>query len=578
MRITGRVERKRVARRTKSEHEALVLRVGQRDYWLRRRGGSAFGDTGFGELVGKQIRGSGTLDGQVLILDEWQEVDMATPRGTARKRAATKSAAASPKRAASKTQAAKPKAGAKKTRAIAAAEAGEKIRHVVLLMMENRSFDQMLGGLSVPGLDGALPPGRSNSWQGVRYPQQAGAARTVDPDPKHERAHVRDQLANGNSGFVGDYAAAYPKTTPPQHQQVMSYFADGKLRALHDLAHNFVVCDQWYSSVPGPTWTNRLFAMSGTSLGRVEMPTNPLQLAGHKYGQPSIFRRLAEAKKSYRIYFGDFPLSLLLSDQRTPKSAKNFRALARFAEDARGQEADFPAFAFLEPDYLWPGANDDHPPTDVSKGQALIARVYRALRANEALWRSTLLVISYDEHGGFYDHVTPPAAIPPDDHSDEYGFTRLGVRVPAVLVSPWFDPQVCHEQFDHTSLLRLLQRKWGLGDLGRRTGAATDPLEVLQLRATPRTDAPQTVSGKGAAPLTKKAIAQQKSAPPLSAHQRAIVALSEQLQPPATAKKLKLGPKVAVKAAADTFDDATASSAAARARVRKFLDQLSAKG
>src|SRR5262249_25028042 len=106
------------------------------------------------------------------------------------------------------------------------------------------------------------------------------------------------------------------------------------------------------------------------------------------------------------------------------------------------------------------------------KAQKLIADMYNAVRANEDLWNSTLLIVLYDEHGGFYDHVPPPEAIPPDDFHGEYAFNRLGVRVPALLVYPWVEPGVFHEQLDHTSLLRYLTGKWKLGPLGNRTAAA----------------------------------------------------------------------------------------------------------
>jgi phospholipase C len=110
----------------------------------------------------------------------------------------------------------------------------------------------------------------------------------------------------------------------------------------------------------------------------------------------------------------------------------------------------------------------------------LIARVYNAIRRNTALWRTTLLAILYDEHGGFADHVPPPPAVPPDAHREEYTFDRLGVRVPVVLVSPWLAPQVVDASCDHTSLLQSLTQKWGLGPLGARTAQATDVFAALK--------------------------------------------------------------------------------------------------
>lgn len=127
--------------------------------------------------------------------------------------------------------------------------------------------------------------------------------------------------------------------------------------------------------------------------------------------------------------------------------------------------------------------NDAHPPHDIIKSEKLIADVYNAIRANQALWDRTLLVVMYDEHGGFYDHVEPPAAVPPDDHHEEYGFNRYGLRVPALLISPWTEATVNSTQFDHTSVLRYVSDKWRLGPLGRRTAEANSIGVAIQAQA-----------------------------------------------------------------------------------------------
>jgi phospholipase C len=237
----------------------------------------------------------------------------------------------------------------------------------------------------------------------------------VKPDPKHDTANVLAQLDGNNGGFVKDYASSYPhEATPEKRGQVMGYFARGILPALHPLAEQFVVCDHWFSSLPGPTLPNRFFALSGTSMGRVRMPegTKNLDMLWDQT-QDTIFDRLRDAGRSWKVYFYDFPVSLLLRNQRHPENLGRYHKINRFYEDTR---AEFPDFVLIEPKYFGVDQNDDHPPHNVMKAQKLVADVYTAIRSNAQLWESTLLVVVYDEHGGFYDHVSPPSAIPPDSH------------------------------------------------------------------------------------------------------------------------------------------------------------------
>lgn len=354
------------------------------------------------------------------------------------------------------------------------------IKHVVVLMLENHSFDQMLGSFRsvFPDLEGVDParPGSNRDKDGMTYSQAATTATSVLHDPMHELANVLHQLEGDNGNFVLDYSEAYPATTPDERQQIMGYFAPGSLPALHELARHFTICDHWYSSVPGPTWANRFFVHSGTSLGRVQMPEDLNDSLRHLglyfgYDQNTIYDRLNERGVPWRIYHGDIPQSLVLTHQRTVQNARRYEFMDVFFSDARGQEEQFPAFSFIEPCYYWPGQNDDHPPHTTLRAQALLGSVYNALRQNDRLWNSTLLVVLYDEHGGFYDHVPPPAAVPPDGHSlPSFGFDRLGVRVPALLVSPWVERTVMKTEFDHTSLLKYLTEKWGPRPADRASG------------------------------------------------------------------------------------------------------------
>ena len=263
------------------------------------------------------------------------------------------------------------------------------IEHVVVLMLENHSFDEMLGGMTAEcprhRRRRSVRPAQQRRRSGPGLfpgPEQRPA---VSPDPKHETIDVLAQLANNNGGFVLDYCTN-PPTTPAQRQQIMSYYPPGALSALHELARHFAVCDRWFSSVPGPTWTNRFFVHSGTSLGRVKMPGglvgNPALYLG--YDQDTVYDRLNARGIDWRVYFGDIPHSLVMSHQRRPENLLRHRPLAEFYADAADANNPFPPYSFLEPHYYWPNQNDDHPPHPTARAEQLIANVYNALRTNQS--------------------------------------------------------------------------------------------------------------------------------------------------------------------------------------------------
>lgn len=428
------------------------------------------------------------------------------------------------------------------------------IKHVVVLMLENNSFDRMLGDLQAiyPNLDGVpqnVPP-RTNKDANQVYQQAPTTARVVSPDPSHENDHVLKQLeispprpwelsdqpkwmkvlgivvalievllswvktigqkrrrvmaasATVEGNFVLDYAESYPDTTVGQRREIMGYYPLDFLFALHPLAKDFTICDHWFSSVPGPTWVNRFFVHSGTARGIVRMPEAAKDWRNFDfYDQVTIYDRLNERGLPWHVYFGDFPQSAVLMHQWQAENAVRYRLMPFFFEHASGPESAFPAYAFIEPRYMV-DPNDDHPDHDIFKGQELMARVFNALRANVDLWNSTLLIITYDEHGGFYDHVPPPEAHIPDIHKREYTFNRLGVRVPALLVSPWVERQVVSTEFDHTSILKYLIEKWDLGPLGERVANANSIGTAIRTRVEPRTDGPICVSIPNYVPQT----------------------------------------------------------------------------
>lgn len=383
-----------------------------------------------------------------------------------------------------------------------AKKVADPIQHVIVLMMENNSFDRKLGDIhhSKPELDGIDSEHlRTNpDDRGMPIVQNQTLKRQMALDPFHEVGDVAEQLMNNNSGFVTNFIKNYPKATSNDQNEVMAYYPDGVLPAMHPLAKEFMVCDNWYSSLPGPTWANRFFALSGTSNGCVRMLNGVADLKNipqlWKQTQTTLFDRLDEKGVSWRVYCGDFPLSVILTHNRELRKLKNYHGMHCFYEDVLGDPKNFPAFTFIEPRYMGSEQNDDHPPHNTMKAEKLIADVYNAIRSNEALWENTLLVVTYDEHGGFYDHKVPPPAIPPDDERQEgYGFDQYGLAVPALIISPYAENSVCHTVFDHTSILKYLIDKYQLGSLGNRTAAANSIRCALNFDKPPRKDCLQHI-------------------------------------------------------------------------------------
>jgi phospholipase C len=396
------------------------------------------------------------------------------------------------------------------------------IEHVIVLMFENCSFDRMLGLL--PGVEG-VDPKRALTNPDFPIPTPVAQAVTTERnmplDPEHDLDDCLRQISGPCQGFVADFSQHYPKSTAAQRAEIMGYYQPEFLSALYTLASSFLTCDHWHSSLPGPTWPNRFFVHSGTSLGHTTMPDGIFHPDIHVYNQPTVYQRLSEAGKSWSIYYGDFPQSIVLTEQwRYPS---HYHRMQQFYTDASGSEAAFPQYSFIEPTYFGPLQDDQHPPSDVKRGELLLANVYNALAANRELWERSLLVVLYDEHGGFFDHVPPAAAVPPDGNTKEFSFAEYGVRVPAVLISPWLKAGVAHEVFDHTSLLKYVSDKWGLGSLGERVAAAKSfaPYIGTGLSA-PRGDTPNSV----AAPI----VPPDPVATSLNANQSAIVGYSQFLE------------------------------------------------
>jgi phospholipase C len=394
------------------------------------------------------------------------------------------------------------------------------IEHVVVLMLENRSFDHMLGYLyhdsgnvtpggqafegltgaeSNPGADGKpvpvfpITPGAPNAYfmpgadpgEGYMATNKQLYGSTKQPSPP---------VAPGMQGFVADYAytlgwearehwSIVPGTQP---QDIMGCFTPEAVPVLSALARGYAVCDHWFCSVPTETLPNRAFALAGTSQGHMDDKTRT-------FTSPSIFGSLTAADVSWKVYGYDAqPLTKHNFPDIAGASAARFGLFRDFRKDAAN--GDLANFVFLEPSWGSTG-NSQHPNYDVALGEQLIHDVYAALRGGPQ-WNSTLLIVTYDEHGGCYDHVPPPSgAAAPDNAAGEFGFdfTRFGPRVPAVLISPLIAPGGVFRvpdgatPLDHTSILKTLEARWNLAPLTARDAAAEHVGTAITLAAA-RTD------------------------------------------------------------------------------------------
>ncbi|HXQ20192.1 MAG TPA: alkaline phosphatase family protein [Candidatus Acidoferrales bacterium] len=396
------------------------------------------------------------------------------------------------------------------------------INHFVVVMLENRSFDHMLGFLyanrgnkSPLGQPFEGLTGNETNPDGKGGKVKAFQIRSTDPHPYFmPGANPGEGYLNTNSqlfgttqapspivpavnqGFVTNFSytlqweskeanQVMPGTTPAQ---IMGMYTPATLPILSTLASGYAVCDHWFASVPTETLPNRAFVAMATSQGFVSDKSNRVFTA------PSIYTLLGANSQSWAIYGYDAP----------PLSRGSIGDISSAPPSHFGQFADFKKavkqgtlanYVFLEPSWGARG-NSQHPNYDVSKGEQFLHDVYYALFGSN-LWKQTLLIITYDEHGGCYDHVPPPEnAVPPDGSTGELGFDfkRFGVRVPTVLVSPLITAGTVYRAagptpFDHTSILATVEKRFGLASLTKRDAAAPDVGGVLTL-AQARTDDP----------------------------------------------------------------------------------------
>jgi len=356
---------------------------------------------------------------------------------------------------------------------------GDSFSHVFVLMLENRSFDQMIGALK--GVDGVDSQRFNLDQSGKAFFQNAGALDRLsakDTDPGHEFDETNTQIAGGSMGeFIKNFEnvcndrGVNVDIIEQYKPQIMQFF--DKLPILHTLASNFVVCDKWFSSLPGPTWPNRSFVHSGTSNGIVSMPEDLSSILDFRfYPQSTIYNKLASANIDWRIYHSGISQTIIFPRLWRYLPTSHYSRFDNFESDLKKPTNEIPNYVFIEPDFFGEDRTDQHPPGSVTAGERLIAKVYDAIRANKELWNNSLLVVIWDEHGGFYDHVPPENTVAPDDCGKKEDFEKLGVRVPALLISPRLEAGVSSDILDHTSLLRFISNRWGLQQMGSRAAQA----------------------------------------------------------------------------------------------------------
>ncbi len=384
------------------------------------------------------------------------------------------------------------------------------LKHIVVLMMENRSFDHMLGGLKAqdPRIDGLTGQDSNPDTNGATVKVQPLALfqSQLDPDPDHHFPAVDLQLFNGAQGdqrtpnmqgFVKSY---FNQQRDVNHShKIMYYFPPEKLPVLTTLATEYALFNAWFSSIPGPTICNRAFAHYGTSFGQVSMN---MFYAGKGL---SIYERLVKAGHTAKIYYYDQASSTMEIVNLLKNQPQLFATYDQFISDCASGR--LPDYCFVEPNYSDHDgdsgeilASDQHPDHNVQAGEIFIASIYNAIRKNQSLWESTALLIVYDEHGGIYDHVPPPACTPdgyeaPADQTgigQSFKFDRLGVRVPAILVSPWVAKGTVVDNtrvFEHASIPATVTNYF-LGDYTPRTPRERGAQTFLDLLSLPsvRTD------------------------------------------------------------------------------------------
>jgi phospholipase C len=355
-----------------------------------------------------------------------------------------------------------------------------RIEHIVILMMENHSYDNRLGTLRRPDADGfKLGPGglprASNPYPDGRIQHAFHMPTTCQLQAKPAQDWLDSHLSLGtghNDGFVASGSGPVS----------MGYWDRADQPFYDSLASVFPIADRYFSSVLGQTFPNRRFLISATSIGQVN---DTLPNLTDYPANGTIFDSLTAAGVSWKDYFTTDATVELYPQLFLKNQGTKVVPIADFFTDAAA--GNLPGVCLVEPDF---GVQSEENPQNIAAGEQFSARVISAVM-NGPAWERTLLIWTYDEHGGYYDHVVPPAAIPPDDIAPDVpagqsaynGFGQYGFRVPCAFVSPWARPHyVSHQVFDHTSICALIEAKWNLPALTFRDANARPMLDMLDLR------------------------------------------------------------------------------------------------
>ncbi len=354
------------------------------------------------------------------------------------------------------------------------------IDHVVVLMQENRSFDSYFGQLHFEG-----QPHSSVESQRPNINPLGGPPihpfLTTNPCTSADLNHGWDGTHNEiDGGRMDGFTTQNVDPTDRTGSRTMGYYDQRTLPFYYRIANEFSIADRYFASVPGPTFPNRFYLLTGTSFGYTDNVVKT-------YTQKTIFQSLDEAATpvSWKIYLASAQVEELFKYVQDHFAGHVFPIAQYFTDAANGT---LPQVSFVESDGFGTvnTETDEHPPANVQVGEKFTHDIVSAL-VNSPDWASAAMFLTYDEHGGYYDHVSPPAAVPPDDippmvsAGDPFNaFNRYGVRVPATVISPYSSPHhVSHVVYDHTSILKFIETRFGLPPLTRRDAAADPMLDMF---------------------------------------------------------------------------------------------------